>query len=248
IVHARFVRISAAENINAWILASHRRIEFEAADSALLSNLVPHIASAMMQFARIENLRMKLAMAESALSRIGVSQCALDKNGSVVVTGDDTNSHLSLTDGERLHIPASLQQILTQFCAQSDDANDEADTLPLLLQDKPEQPPVLVRRVLADSTLLPNGVCAIALCRDDTDRQAGKSGAIIAQALYGISSREAALAEAICLGDSIVEGGRKIGLTPETARNYSKRIYAKTGAKGQADLVRKLLGSVFPFG
>ncbi|PHX98275.1 MAG: chemotaxis protein CheY, partial [Rhodospirillaceae bacterium] len=34
------------------------------------------------------------------------------------------------------------------------------------------------------------------------------------------------------------------GLTVETARNYSKKIYAKTGARGHAELVRIILTSV----
>jgi len=35
-----------------------------------------------------------------------------------------------------------------------------------------------------------------------------------------------------------------LGLTVETARNYSKKIYAKTGARGHAELVRIILTSV----
>lgn len=46
---------------------------------------------------------------------------------------------------------------------------------------------------------------------------------------------------------SIVEAGARLRLTPETGRNYSKRIYAKIGAKGQADLVRRVLTGLSPF-
>ena len=62
-----------------------------------------------------------------------------------------------------------------------------------------------------------------------------------------MSIREAALAEAISHGRSIIEAGAELQLTKETARNYSKRIYAKTGASGQADLVRLLLTGLAPF-
>ena len=40
-------------------------------------------------------------------------------------------------------------------------------------------------------------------------------------------------------GRSIAEAGAALGLTIETARNYSKRIYAKLGLRGQAELVRR---------
>ena len=40
------------------------------------------------------------------------------------------------------------------------------------------------------------------------------------------------------------EAAADLGLTVETARNYSKKIYAKTGARGQAELVRNILTGV----
>ena len=48
------------------------------------------------------------------------------------------------------------------------------------------------------------------------------------------------------MGETIQDAGRRLRLTPETARNYSKRIYAKTGASGQADLVRMILTGLAP--
>ena len=43
---------------------------------------------------------------------------------------------------------------------------------------------------------------------------------------------------------SIDEAAGEVGLTIETARNYSKKIYAKAGARGQPELVRNILVSV----
>ncbi|MFT3977068.1 MAG: hypothetical protein QM688_08160 [Sphingomonas bacterium] len=62
------------------------------------------------------------------------------------------------------------------------------------------------------------------------------------EALHGLTRSEARLAAALAGGESIAEAAARIGLTIETARNYSKRIYAKTGARGQGDLIRLLLG------
>ncbi len=42
----------------------------------------------------------------------------------------------------------------------------------------------------------------------------------------------------------ITEAAQAHGLTVETARYYSKKIYAKTGARGQVDLVRNILTGV----
>ncbi len=58
------------------------------------------------------------------------------------------------------------------------------------------------------------------------------------RAEFGLSARESALAWAIASGEPLAEAGTRLGLTRETARNYSKRIYAKTGTRSQADLSR----------
>lgn len=62
--------------------------------------------------------------------------------------------------------------------------------------------------------------------------------------LFGLTSSEARMALALSQGRTIFETADELGLTRETARNYSKRIYAKTGTRGQADLVRIILASV----
>jgi DNA-binding CsgD family transcriptional regulator len=55
---------------------------------------------------------------------------------------------------------------------------------------------------------------------------------------------EARLAWAISQGLSIADPAQSLGLTIETARKHSKKIYAKTGTRGQAELVRLILTSV----
>ena len=50
--------------------------------------------------------------------------------------------------------------------------------------------------------------------------------------------REAELAMALSDGLSIAEAASSLGLSLETVRNYSKRLYAKLGVRGRTDLVR----------
>ena len=61
----------------------------------------------------------------------------------------------------------------------------------------------------------------------------------IAQGL-GLSLPEARLARALGQGASLREAAQALGLTIETARYYSKQIFAKTGLRGQPDLMRRL--------
>lgn len=62
--------------------------------------------------------------------------------------------------------------------------------------------------------------------------------------LWALAPNEARLAAAIANGQSLAEAAAALHLTEATARNYSKRIYAKTGARGLAELVRLVLNSV----
>ena len=61
--------------------------------------------------------------------------------------------------------------------------------------------------------------------------------------LSRLSRREAELALRLAQGRSIAEAAEDMGLTLETARNYSKRIYAQLNLRGQAELVRYVLQS-----
>ena len=62
--------------------------------------------------------------------------------------------------------------------------------------------------------------------------------------LFALSPREARLALALSRGMTITEAAAEFNLKIETARSYSKDIYAKTGARGLPDLVRIVLTSV----
>lgn len=55
---------------------------------------------------------------------------------------------------------------------------------------------------------------------------------------------EASLVLALSRGKSIAEAAEAMNLTVGSARTYTKRIYAKTGARGQSDLIRFIHRSV----
>ena len=101
-----------------------------------------------------------------------------------------------------------------------------------------------------EAVLLPNGSQPAAasslpvvqvLCR--LPRPRGGMGAALLAQLSGLPRREAELALRLSQGRSIAEAAQDMGLTLETARNYSKRIYAQLGLRGQAELVRYVFES-----
>ncbi len=63
----------------------------------------------------------------------------------------------------------------------------------------------------------------------------------VAQAIYGLSAAQLALAKCIASGDSLTDAAAKLGVSINTARTHLKRIYDKTGVNAQTALVRLLL-------
>ncbi len=60
--------------------------------------------------------------------------------------------------------------------------------------------------------------------------------------LLGLTPSEGRLAHALASTGSLEDAARMCGITLATARTYLKLIFAKTGTRGQADLVRRLMG------
>ncbi|MFM5908859.1 MAG: helix-turn-helix transcriptional regulator [Novosphingobium sp.] len=221
---ARLIRVAGRGDLNAWIVLLHDREAFTAADSALLTALAPPVATMLSIFAMLGGMRLRLEAAEGTLALLGIEQEILDRNGRVL--GDQARSG--------------------QFTPQQSPALAEA-CLALAEAGSAE------RRILSnegrDMVLRPTGrsrsgmahpAAAVAMSRRNM-REPIDSGARVLTRQYGLSPREAALAEALSRGVPLIEAGAALRLTAETTRNYSKRIYAKTGTSGQADLVRLVL-------
>jgi DNA-binding CsgD family transcriptional regulator len=67
-------------------------------------------------------------------------------------------------------------------------------------------------------------------------------------ALLHLSLSEARLVRALAQGASLSEAAQALGLTPQTARYYSKQVYAKLGLRGQPDLMRRVWTSALVLG
>ena len=66
------------------------------------------------------------------------------------------------------------------------------------------------------------------------------------QSLHGLTPAEARLAEALMAGNCVREAAGLLEITECTARTYLKRVFHKTGACRQSDLVRIVLSGLAP--
>jgi DNA-binding CsgD family transcriptional regulator len=244
VAYARFIRIVAKGDHNAWMVLLHDRQDFGAGDSALLSSLAPHVALGIAMLMEQRGLRLRATIAEDALSLLGVGQAIFDPSSQAIFADAIATEELDIQSTGRAQLRAGAAQALATACRELSTAS--ADARRTVRFDDRLGKDMLLRRapIAADSPI--SGGYSVGLVRRDRHVNP-TSAARVASETLGLSAREAALAEAIAQGDSIVEAGARLQLTPETARNYSKRIYAKTGASGQADLVRLLLNGLSPF-
>lgn len=226
---ARLIRVAGLGDLNAWIVLLHQREAFSAADSALLTALAPAVATALSIFATLGGMRLRLEAAERTLELLGIEQEILDRSGKVLGESARTGNFT----------PRATPALAEASLALADAAADERR---IIAEDGRD---LLLRPTGRSRADLPHPAAVIAMTRI-VRREPAESGAQVLARQYGLSPREAALAEAISRGVPLIEAGEQLRLTPETTRNYSKRVYAKTGTSGQADLVRLVLEGLAP--
>ena len=247
---ARWLRVSVGGVADAWVILVRERQDFAAAAVATLSGVTSPLEAALRTLAALGEQRLQAVMAQDALARLGVAQLAFDATGRVMAADPGAEAILNvLSDpgavpGRRLKLPPDVAGALNVACAELAMAATDG-TRVVRLDERTGLDLLLRRAVLAlDETSARPAVIG-------TLRRSQREGARAAErtlaAVHGLSDNEAALALALSRGETIRDAARRLGLTEETARNYSKRIYAKTGTTGQADLVRLILTGLAPF-
>ncbi len=223
----RLLRVMEPGVWSAWLAVFRRVGDLSAADSALLTALAPHLAIAMGNFAQLEDTRLRAAITEDLVSRANISWRAVSADGRVIASA-----------------PADASWTLT------DHAKSEQSEIARLTEQTSIAPAVCRTRRYGDALALPiapHGLAASAPSGVTLAVRVPRTSARAAHAieqLWSLTPSEARLVSALAAGNSLTAAAANLGITIETARNYSKRIYAKTGTSGQADLVRLALTSI----
>ncbi|AHE54227.1 helix-turn-helix transcriptional regulator [Sphingomonas sanxanigenens] len=237
--YGRFMRVTEPGGSSLWVVISRQKEDFGAADAALVGSLAPHLGIALRNFLALEQARFRINVAEDALRRAGIGWRALDGDGRVLAGSGAEGV------GRRLHVGSveadrAVTRAAHAFAAHADHPPeaidlDTDDGARIIAVPVPEQPlaalalPALVALSRSQPPIGPHHVPLLAK-------------------LHGLAIGEARLALLLADGHSLAEAAPMLGLTIETARNYSKRLYAKTATRGQADLVRLVLTSVAVLG
>jgi hypothetical protein len=243
-IAGRVVRATEGD-LDAW-LAIESDDEFSASASSLLSALALHFRIALRNYVAVEHERLQRRVGDWALGRLGRGWMALTATGRVMAT-DDLAERL-LRDGSQLRLsperrllaasPPAHQRLARAIEAASADAS-----------------PRYVR--ISDEPQLELLIAGLAPEPETGDAIVGASVAVHIQAappdaahpaealseLFDLSPAIARFAWSLGHDGGIAAAAAELGLTIETARFYSKTLYAKLGVSGQAELARRILTS-----
>jgi DNA-binding CsgD family transcriptional regulator len=242
----RMIRLEAS-GVSVWLIATRTAGDFGRSDEALILRLAPYLRSVLRSVVALDQQRTNARLSGAAINRLNYGWIALDGTGRVLDT--DTQGRLVLERSTLLRkdsrgrLVSSSRQRTRELIstireiAQSPDARPRA----MVLSREPWLDMLLVRanRDMGSETAVP---AVIAYVHGDSTPSVDRCEQL-AQ-LFDLLPSEARLALALGRGMSLADAAADLGLTIESVRTYSKRIYAKTGARGQADLVRFIHRSV----
>jgi DNA-binding CsgD family transcriptional regulator len=202
---------------------------------------------ALRGYVALERERLRSEVTGQAVERLSLGWIALDARCSVIEASPQaeemfrSGTLLRLGRYDRL-VPASpaidrRMTALVRSWAAGEDGRPQAFTL-----DDDPWCDMLVTPAAPRHAAGGIAPTAIVYVSGDRSSQADRCEQLVE--LFGMLPSEARLAWMLAQGTSIAASAEALGLTVETARNYSKKIYAKTGARGQAELVRIVLTSV----
>ncbi|WP_375399050.1 helix-turn-helix transcriptional regulator [uncultured Sphingomonas sp.] len=232
--HLRLMRVREPDGANAWLVLGRAGQDFSATTGSLLSALGAHLSIALRLSAAIDRQRDRAFVASTALSRLGIGWLTIDARGRVIDHDDYSGRHFVR------HMPL-----------QDSASRSAADEIAAIMRRADGRPRAvrLSGEPRVDILILPlprqaeaGAIAAVYVdAEDHPDASTREARSAALRALFGLSPTEARLADAISRGEAIARAAARIGITEQTARNYSKRIYAKTATSGQADLARLVL-------
>ncbi|MCB2076640.1 MAG: helix-turn-helix transcriptional regulator [Novosphingobium sp.] len=243
----RMMRVVEPGGVSAWITVSRRNGEFNAEVDDLISSVGPTLRGALRSYVAYERERTRASVASEAIRRMNFGWLTLDGEGTIL----DADTHgaklleesnvLGRGRGGRLvtRAPAVGREISATVKALLNDL--QARPRAIVLSRDPWLDMLLVSANIRAGAARP-APAVIAYVHADHWTAADRCDQL--SELFDLIPSEARLALALSRGMSIAEAAADLGLTVESARTYSKRIYAKTGARGQADLVRFVHRSV----
>ncbi len=244
--HLQAMRLAGGTGLEALVLLAAEE-PLGADIASLLTALAPHVTVALRVLDAMERERARSEMSAEAFARINFGWISLDAKCRIVDCDAQAQRVLQqsglLRRGHYDRLTPSDPQVDRQLTALVRDfaGNPRARPRAINLSHDPWID-TLVAPLRIEALAGGTDAVAAVYIRGDRSSSADRHEQLVD--LFDLTPSEARMAWSMAQGLTIAEAAREHGLTIETARNYSKKIYAKTGARGQVDLVRHVLTGV----
>lgn len=216
--------------------------------------LVPHLCRALTIYSALKNTETKSKINAEVVEQLSIGIITFDRDGKVVDANDMANHLLSLAEdieliGGKLQLSlAADQEAFTASFHKVLSSNNQKTLSPsievLRIKQRSGHDLGLLIRYAASTPWYEGRGCpavVVYLCDPSTQRDTRET---FVSKLFGLTMSEASLAIALAEGLTLSDAAKYLAITENSARTVSKRIFAKTGAKRQAELVRLILSSV----
>jgi DNA-binding CsgD family transcriptional regulator/PAS domain-containing protein len=239
-----------------WYITAARQPRqpvFDARDAQRLAGLLPHVERALelsWKFARERSAREALL---DVLDQLPTAIIVVDAEAHPVMINLAAENVLAMGDGMLLkrrrlealwHAErARLAQLIASACAP--DGDTAAPGGHLMVSRPSGLRPFLVMvsslpRAYRDRAGQQGRLAAVVIKDPQAQLHASAAGRREIAELYELTRAEERLLHAILDGRGLFEAAEQLGVSRNTARTHMKRIYAKTGTRRQAELVRRL--------
>ncbi|MCE7798077.1 hypothetical protein LWE61_16135 [Sphingobium sufflavum] len=239
----RVVRMQEVDGPDLLLWIARSRSDLRAQDAALLDFLAPLVLTAVIARIAHEREQRRGRAEEQARGGLGIAWILTDCDRFVLDA--DRRARRWINEGQLLWLGAD-----NRLRFRSPKAEAMLELGPALPTEQPQacwlstRPPLQMMITAASDQYEPllGSSARFFLIRHVLEPDPQHPSLLAS--LFGLSSSEAKLALHVARGLSLQDAGDTMGLTQETTRNYSKRLYAKTGARGQVDLVRTILNGI----
>ena len=229
----------------------HRSRPFGESTRVKIRQLAPHFAQALRIHARLEGVEARRRAAGEALASLSAGVFFLDAQGRVIEMNRAGRRIVESRDGlaiERGALAAreSASEVRLQRLILGAASGHAEGPLPLggamsIPREGGQAPlsatviPTRITCLLADET----NAAVVVLVELPAERRVDALDAFASS--YGLSRSEAALTQRLLSGMSLRHAAVVMGIRENTARSHLKRVFQKTGAHRQGDLIRRAL-------
>lgn len=243
----RQIRVREVNGVDAVLSITRRDADFTDDVLTLLEELAPILRGMLRIHVRMERERFVASLTSQAVRRLQFGWLTLDATGCVLDCDEQgaavlaTSGILGRNSAGKLtasapNVEREVYQALARITAGS---QSRARAITLCRDPWLD---MLIMPSRQRSIAVRSTPTAIAYVHGDSWASTKRSEQLAE--LFSLSPREARLALALSRGMTLAEAAKEFGLTIQTVRTYSKAIFAKTGARGQPDLVRIVMRSV----